>query len=320
MGNVWKRWGLAFGLALCCVGGWGASVLAEDSGDQLRVIEQSRTQFFSDLQKFLSASPKGTYDIDPRLFQDFWTQWPLVTTRYKPYEQELRFIYVNKIGAEAFRKGGAFPEGTVFAKIGASAIHDPLFDSSLMPGGVSRVQVMLKDSRNPKARDGWVYALLAPPFDKSSLSKDGIDACAACHALVKPRDEIFALPFPLAASAAAYALDRKALAQRFAETPLSALSDEERQVLQGSAPKSKSVLRYVMPLFDGSFVESEELLAGLAKTAHEPYVLESPDRETVLIALPSTGACFHMVTKVPHMPFSAQERCGDQGQGVLVPK
>ena len=141
------------------------------------------------------AAPGIPQDIAPTLFAGFWRDWELVTTRYKPDGEEIRFIYVNRLGAETLaHRAYPFPPGTVFAKIGARAVHDPIFPSSLVPGPIERVQVMWKAPGDARARDGWVYSLYTPSHYAGHLTPDEIDACHACHLVAKPRDMVFAEP------------------------------------------------------------------------------------------------------------------------------
>ncbi len=231
-----------------------------------------------------------TQDIDPKLFKDFWRKWELVTTRYKPEGQQLRFVYANKIGAEALAKGQyPFPEGTVFAKIIAHAEHDPIFDSSLIPGSIIRIQVMLKKANDPKARDGWVYSLV-PVYDTkltSHLTTNEIDACQACHVVAQSRDMVFSQPFPSPFGAApAREVGDNSFQQSFKKMSIDQLPSHTRDLVKKLAPEAKSVQRLTMPSFIGTLGESREVLAGFAHKQNAVYILGSEDEKNILIAAP----------------------------------
>lgn len=244
--------------------------------------------FLRELEAVLANADKAKgRNIDPALFKDFWLKWELVTTRYKPDGQELRFIYVNPIGAEALAKGlYPFPEGTVFAKIGAHAEHDPLFDTSLVPGAIARAQIMLKNPQDPQAIDGWVYDLYATPPFEERLTHVESESCAACHAIAKPRDFIFALPFPTMLGVTSTPLELAPFRDKFHATPVEKLPADARQAIATDSPQAKSAMQLVMPTFAGTLFEARELLANFARTSRLPYVLNSPDEKKILIAIP----------------------------------
>ncbi len=255
--------------------------------EKSHAISQPGVAFLDRLQSWMDSSP-STQDIDPKLFKDFWLKWELVTTRYKTDNEELRFIYVNKIGADALAKGiYPFPEGTVFAKIGSHAAHDPIFDSSLIPGRIVRVQVMLKKTGDPKARDGWVYSLYMLNHAPGQLTTDEIDACQACHVVAKSRDMVFSQPFPSPFGAAPAREDVSSnFQQSFKKTATNKLSAKLRELVRQLSPNTQTVMWRNMPAFIGTLDESREVLAGFARTSHFVYALASADEKDILIAAP----------------------------------
>lgn len=249
---------------------------------------------------FYLDKPAAPQPIDPELFRHFWEKWGLVTTRYKPDGEEMRFTYANKLAAETLAKGSyPFPEGSVLAKIGAKAVHDPGFSSSIMPGSIVRIQVMLKKANDPNAQDGWVYALYAPKF-RGALTAAESQACHACHLMVPERDMIFSQPFPVAFGAALATLpDDQPFADKFKPMPLQALKPGVRAVLEQRSLAGATVQLLEMPTFSGTLFESREILNRLARKQRQPYVLSAPDGRQFLISLPDTdGNCVVAINTV----------------------
>ncbi len=246
------------------------------------------------LRRFSTFLDKPTVPqpIDPALFKDFWLKWGLVTTRYKPDGEELRFTYANKIAAEALAKSEyPFPEGAVLAKIGAKAVHDPGFNSSLVPGPIMRIQVMLKKTNDPNARDGWVYALYTAKY-RGALTGDEINACHACHLMVPDRDMVFSEPFPVAFGATLAAQPaEEPLSDKFIATPLDKLKPVIKETLAQQQPAvTGKVMLLEMPLFSGTLFESREILARLVRSKGQTHIISSPDGSIFAIYVPDAKA------------------------------
>jgi hypothetical protein len=268
------------------------------SSDMAKPDAVTAPEFLRRLDAFLDA-PTVTQDIDPKAFRNFWRQWQLVTTRYKPDGAELRFVYANKIAAAALATGTyPFPDGAALAKIGARAVHDPLFDSSLIPGSIGRVQVMLRKPNDPNARDGWVYSLFTSEY-RGHLTSAEINACQACHELAKSRDSVFSQPFPGVFGAAANQTDAAALfADKFKPVAVDHLSQFLRETMQQEAPAVKSVMLLEMPAFIGSMFEAREIVARLAREKQSPYVFSAPAGNIFIIDIPTDQDCIQSIHTV----------------------
>jgi hypothetical protein len=259
--------------------------------------------FLREVQDFLKH-PSVQQDVDPKLFQDFWLKWSLVTVRYKPEGNELRFIYANDIGAEALAKGTyPFPEGAVFAKIGATATHDPIFDNSLVPGTIARIQIMLKKPNDPNARDGWVYSLFISGQTMGHLTTEQIDACQACHLVAQSRDMVFSQPFPTPLGAAPANFDAKAdkpngdaFKASFHPTALAQLPPFVQEALTKAAPELKTVMVHSMAVFQGSLFESQEVLANFAHKDNQAFLMGDEKSGFYLLAIPQKDACVKMLS------------------------
>lgn len=262
---------------------------ADDSADPLHRAEtMPPAEFLRRFDAFLDK-PAVAQPIDPALFRHFWEKWGLVTTRYKPDGEEMRFTYANKLAAETLATGKyPFPEGAVLAKIGAKAAHDPGFSSSIVPGSIVRIQVMLKKANDPNAHDGWVYALYAPKF-RGALTQAESAACHACHLMVPERDMVFSQPFPIAFGATLATLpDDQPFADKFKPVAVTALKPGVRAVLE-KHQVSGTVQLLEMPVFSGTVFESREILGRLARKQQRPYVLSAPDGRQFLISLPDAA-------------------------------
>lgn len=268
------------------------------SGDKLPPAE-----FLRQFSSFLD-NPTVPQPIPPHLFQNFWLQWGMVTTRYKPDGGELRFTYANKIAAEALATGEyPFPEGSVLAKIGAKAMLDPGFSSSLVPGSIERVQVMLKKANDPNARDGWVYALYTQKY-RGQLTKDEINACQACHLLVPERDMVFSQPFPTAFGATlANMTAAEPFVDKFKLVALEKLKPALQDIVRQQKPVPTQVMLLEMPTFSGTIFESREITMRLTRKNKIPYVLTSPDGAEFLInILDGDKGCVNAYNTVSNPP------------------
>lgn len=265
--------------------------------DDIPLIDPARNPEKMPPHEFLAAfsafleNPTAPQPIAPEKFQDFWLRWSMITTRYKPDGEELRFTYANQIAAEALAKGQyPFPEGALLTKIGARAVHDPGFSSSLIPGSIARVQVMLKDKTHPEAQDGWVYALYTPKY-RGALTKDEREACHACHLMVPERDMVFSQPFPIALGAAlASAAAAEPFADKFKPVALVKAPATLQTVLRQQAKPPATLMLLEMPSFAGTLFEMREIVSRLTRASGKPHAVSAPDGKVFLVNLPADQA------------------------------
>jgi hypothetical protein len=129
-------------------------------------------------------------------FSNFSSQWKLVTVRYRADSKEIRMVYANNLAWAGLKKlKPSYQDGAAFGKVAFLTESDPVFISSLMPSGVKRFQVMVKNSKKYGRTDGWGYALFTSEgglFKEDMKSK--VFACVACHRVVPERDFIFSRP------------------------------------------------------------------------------------------------------------------------------
>jgi len=95
-------------------------------------------------------------------------------------------IYVNQKGLYTLKKGGSYPEGSVFVGVFYDVVTDK--DGSINQGEKLFYVVMKKDSRATNT-GGWRYAAFGA--DGRYLEKDVKKDCYDCHTAAKDTDYIF---------------------------------------------------------------------------------------------------------------------------------
>ncbi|MGO4338684.1 cytochrome P460 family protein [Labrys sp. KB_33_2] len=120
-----------------------------------------------------------------------YRQWELVAPalEHEPLN-ELRTVLGNKTAIDAYRAGTLpFPDGTILVKLAWKHVQSPEFESALVPGPATTVQVMVKDSRKYAATGGWGFGRF---IDGKPVDLAQHETCFACHeARVKARDYVF---------------------------------------------------------------------------------------------------------------------------------
>jgi len=133
--------------------------------------------------------------------QDFLREWTLVTIRFRKDTGEMRLTYANKLALDTLVKGKTnYPDGAVFAKTGIITGGDSQFPSSVVPRGVRRYQIMVKNAKKYPGTDGWGYALFAAngrTYPEEPIAAQ--NACHACHEMVENRGYVFSEPFDFTA-------------------------------------------------------------------------------------------------------------------------
>lgn len=207
----------------------------------------------------------------------FEERWPQVTVRFRTDSGELRFTYANTLAYDALKAGGkTYPDGAVFAKIGAMSQDDPEFLSSKIPAGAVRFQFMVRDQKKYADTGGWGYALFtagdAMPLDKE---RDTINACFACHELVKDsRAYVFSQLAPLSSRVGPHAAPPAvpvAAPFTFTKGPVSLLPKAAR----AGVPADTTVVWYLQGdlrkhVFEGTIGELRPTLLAEAVKRQQP--------------------------------------------------
>jgi len=203
------------------------------------------------------------HDINPELFDHFWDNWQMATTRWREDNKELRFTYANPLAWEAMKSGKFdYPTGSVLTKMGVHVMEDPLFPNSQVPSRrVNRVQIMLKDPAHPKAAaDGWVYSLYLPGKPDGVMIEKDIKACAECHQKAKSRGYVFSLPMMVG-----HDFDKSSIAtlddSSFKKVTVKDMPELLKLPLPKSSQDTDSAFLQQMALFNGSVNEYIPVIA-----------------------------------------------------------
>ncbi|MFN3396046.1 MAG: cytochrome P460 family protein [Thermodesulfovibrionales bacterium] len=95
-------------------------------------------------------------------------------------------IYVNMKGLGTLKKGGTYPEGTMFVGVFYDVVTEK--DGSISQGK-KLFYVCMKKDKTATETGGWKYAAFDP--DGKYLEKDVKKECYECHTAVKDSDYIF---------------------------------------------------------------------------------------------------------------------------------
>ncbi len=99
----------------------------------------------------------------------------------------IHHVYVNKKGAEAVRKGGPYPEGTIFVFDLFEAV---LSGGALTEGNRKVTATMTKDKKFAQT-GGWRWEAYAGGDPSKQIVKDAASQCFACHSPQNKTDYVF---------------------------------------------------------------------------------------------------------------------------------
>lgn len=141
----------------------------------------------------VAAAPVEMNGIQLMQYGDFTNDWKLITVRFRQDTKEMRTVYANPIALDALKKGiYPFPEGSAFGKVGLKTGVDPAFNTSIVPSGARRFQLMVKNTKKYPDTDGWGYALFQSDGELyPGDMKNETASCHACHKLVPERNFVF---------------------------------------------------------------------------------------------------------------------------------
>jgi hypothetical protein len=125
-----------------------------------------------------------------------YRDWKLTSVAHEEGNlNDLRALLGNDVAIRAYREGKLlFPDGTIIARLAWSYVpseeNNKAFGraQSFVPGPVTNVQFMVKDSKKYAATGGWGFAQFkdGKPADETLLK-----TCFPCHEPVKARDFVF---------------------------------------------------------------------------------------------------------------------------------
>src|SRR4051794_34780088 len=102
-------------------------------------------------------------------------------------------VHVNSVGEPALKKGGPYPERTVFL----TDLHDfSVLEGSYVEGALKGVAVMVKDSQKYGSTGGWGFQFWAGGDAKKPLVTDATKQCFQCHQPKKDQDYVYSTYTP----------------------------------------------------------------------------------------------------------------------------
>jgi Cytochrome P460 len=102
-------------------------------------------------------------------------------------------VYVNSVGEAALRKGGPYPNRSMFT----TDLHEfTVSDGSYVEGGRKALAVMVKDSKKYASTGGWGFQLWAGGDPKKPIVTDAAKQCFECHQPKKDQDYVYSTYIP----------------------------------------------------------------------------------------------------------------------------
>lgn len=101
-------------------------------------------------------------------------------------------VHVNAVGEAALKKGGPYPDRTVFV----TDLHEfTVSDGTTVMGARKALAVMVKDAKKFAATGGWGFQVFAGA-DKKPIVKDPVKECFECHMPKKSQDYVYSTYIP----------------------------------------------------------------------------------------------------------------------------
>jgi hypothetical protein len=104
-------------------------------------------------------------------------------------------VYVNAVGLPALKKGGPYPDKTMFV----TDLHDfTVTDGSYVEGARKGVAVMVKDAKKFASTGGWGFQVFAGPDTKTAkpIVTDPVKMCFECHEPKKDQGYVYSTYIP----------------------------------------------------------------------------------------------------------------------------
>ena len=102
-------------------------------------------------------------------------------------------IHVNSTGEAALKKGGPYPDKTIFL----SDVHDfTVSDGTYVEGPQKILAVMVKDKKKYAATGGWGWQAWAGGDGAKPVVKDAAKECFECHQARKDNDYVYSTYIP----------------------------------------------------------------------------------------------------------------------------
>lgn len=233
-------------------------------------------------------------------FENFYSDWRMVTSTFRTDRDQLRVIYANDIAWKALNEGGTFPDGAMFAKTGFNVEEDERFPSSKKPSNQLRLMVMKRDHKLYPETDGWGYALMnrkrLERLEKGEVPEkyesitDFQTSCHACHKLAADTDFVFSKPmFSKVLGLSAPSKGMITLLSKFQKgnapfsqkTALDVFKD-----MNVDQKHAKNIWYLEMPLFEGALPELRASLTSFTGKSGDSYLVYDPASQLFALSTP----------------------------------
>lgn len=102
-------------------------------------------------------------------------------------------VHVNSVGEAALKKGGPYPNGTMFM----TDLHDfAVVDGSYVEGALKGLALMVKDSKKYASTGGWGFQFWDQGDPKKPMVTDATKQCFECHQPKKNQDYVYSAYIP----------------------------------------------------------------------------------------------------------------------------
>jgi hypothetical protein len=129
-----------------------------------------------------------------------YQNWQILGVSHRSDKNSLRIILANPVAAKAAAEGrnNPWPDGSMIAKLAWKDSVHPQFAAATVPGDLSHVEIMTRDSKKYANTNGWGYArwlgMAQKPYGENA---DFAKECAACHLQAKDTGHVFTRKAPL---------------------------------------------------------------------------------------------------------------------------
>lgn len=231
-------------------------------------------------------------------FKNFPEKWGLVTIRFRKDTGEMRLTYANSIAMKTLTEGSInYPDGAVFAKTGIHTGVDPQFESSVVPKGIRRYQLMVKNKKKYASTGGWGYGLF--DAEGKTFPEDPVttqNACYACHTIVENRGDVFSQPFSFVKNAHFTSPQNGLVLDKikFEWIEIAQVTPQIKEFIPKTFKKIRILSHKKMSenVFQGTLDEVRPTLEDQAKKFQSPALFSSVDgKRFVLVFLIQTDDC-----------------------------
>ncbi len=127
-----------------------------------------------------------------------YKHWQVLGVSHRDDNQSLRAIVGNTTAMIAARKGQThpWPDGTILGKLVWKDSRHPFWQPAIVPGKLSHIEFMVKDSQKYPDTGGWGFARWVGT-ELKPLNNQGGQPCFECHKAAATDDYVFTRPAPL---------------------------------------------------------------------------------------------------------------------------